>query len=275
MGAAAAEKALAAAGLDASHIDLILVATMTPDYPSSSTAALIQHSIGATKAAAFDLQAACSGFIYALSTAKAFVESGIYKNVLVITAEKMSSVVDYTDRATCILFGDGASAAVVSDKGRGLSLGHFCLGANGGLIDLFGVPAGGSRTPASGETVSIGMHFIKMQGRELFKHAVQLMSSAACECLEKASLTEDDIRWIVPHQANERIIDAIGKKFSEGSHKVFKNLHKYGNTSASSIGIALEELQQLHPLKVGERVLLLAFGAGVTWGAFLLTEIEG
>jgi 3-oxoacyl-[acyl-carrier-protein] synthase-3 len=274
MGAAAARIALERCGMAACDIDLVLVATMTPDYPSSSTAALIQHAIGAVKAAAFDIQAACSGFLYALSTAKAFVASGMYKNVLVITAEKMSSLVDYTDRATCILFGDGASAAVISNQGTGLSLGSFCLGANGSLVDIFMVPAGGSRMPTGEETLKEGQHFIKMQGRELFKHAVQLMSAAAEECLHKASLDEDDVKWIVPHQANERIIDAIGKKFNGNEHKVFKNVHKYGNTSASSIGIALDELQQQHQLQDGEHILLLAFGAGVTWGALLLTHIK-
>lgn len=271
MGAEAAREALARASMTAEEIDLVLVATMTADYVSSSTAALVQHAIGATRAAAFDIQAACSGYLYALTVAKAFVESGMYENVLVVTAEKMSSLVDYTDRSTCILFGDGASAAVVSNKGKGLALGSFHLGANGGLVDLFMVSAGGSRAPATPATA--GQHYIKMQGKELFRHAVQLMTMAAVECLQAASLTEADVSWLVPHQANERIIDAMGKRFNVSPSKVFKNLEKYGNTSASSVGIALDELLQREKLEVGENILLFAFGAGITWGAFLLTQL--
>ncbi|MBA3237890.1 MAG: ketoacyl-ACP synthase III [Parachlamydiaceae bacterium] len=273
MGAAAAAKALEAAKVNASDVDLVIVATMTPDYPSSSTAAIIQHHIGATHAAAFDIQAACTGFLYSLSIAKAFIESGIYHNILVVCSEKMSTVVDYTDRNTCVLFGDGAAAVVISHEGKGLTIDSICLGANGGLVDLLLIPAGGSRLPASAETVSEGKHYIKMQGRELFKQAVRLMTASAKECLDKASLKETEIEWLVPHQANERIINAIAKEFDIPNEKVFKTLHKFGNTSASSIPIALDELIKNHAVESKHHILMLGFGAGLTSGAILLTQM--
>jgi 3-oxoacyl-[acyl-carrier-protein] synthase-3 len=251
---------------------MILVATMTPDYSSSSTAALIQHQIGATRAAAVDIQAACSGFIYALSIAKAYIESGLYRNVLVVAAEKMSSIVDYSDRNTCVLFGDGAAACVVSRQGAGQIIGSLHLGANGAMANLLYVPAGGSRKPTTAGTVAAGEHYIKMQGKELFKHAVRQMTFAAKECLNSANISEIHLKWLVPHQANERIIDALIKAFEIAPSKVYKTVHKYSNTSASSIPIALSELLTAHPLETGDNVLLLAFGAGLTYGALLLTQ---
>lgn len=274
MGAIAAKKALEAASLKAVEIDMVLAATMTPDYQSSSTAALIQHLIGASQAAAVDLQAACTGFIYALSVAKAYVESGIYRYVLVVATEKMSSFVDYQDRNTCILFGDGAAAVVVSHQGSGLAVSSICLGANGTLSELLGVPAGGSRHPASMATVEARQHFIKMQGKELFKQAVRLMTAAAKECLEMAAVKEAEVAWLVPHQANERIIDALAKTFEVQENKVFKTVHKYGNTSASSIPIALNHLLSEHTIEPRQHILLLGFGAGLTYGAALLTQIS-
>jgi 3-oxoacyl-[acyl-carrier-protein] synthase III len=275
MGAAAAEKALEEASTKATDIDMILVATMTADYQSTSTAALIQHEIGATHAAAVDLQAACTGFIYALSMAKAYIESGIYRNVLVVAAEKMSSFVDYKDRNTCILFGDGAAAVVVSNQGAGLAINSICLGANGTLSELLGIPAGGSRNPASSETVGANQHYIRMQGKEIFKHAVRLMTLTAKDCLEKANVKESEIAWLVPHQANERIIDAIAKAFEIQSNKVFKTVHKYGNTSASSIPLALNDLLHEQTIEPNQHILLLGFGAGLTFGAAILTQIQG
>lgn len=274
MGAKAAKRALKAGSIHADQLDLIIVATMTPDYISPSTAALIQHQIGASKAVAFDIQAACTGFLYALSTAKAFVESGLYQTVLVVASEKMSSFVDFEDRNTCVLFGDGAAAAVVTNSGAGLSVDTVCLGADGAVADLLIIPAGGSRQPATQETLDKRQHFIKMSGQELFKHAVRRMSSAAQSCMEQGGVTEQQISWVVPHQANLRILDAIAKALSLPNEKIYKTLQKYGNTSASSIAIALEELTQEHPLKKGERVLLLAFGGGLTWGAILLHQVD-
>lgn len=273
MGVAAAKSALANAYVKAVDIDMIIVSTMTPDFQSSSTAALIQHEIEATNAAAVDLQAACTGFIYALSMAKAYIESGMYRNVLLIATEKMSAFVDYKDRNTCVLFGDGAAAAVVSDQGPGLALTAVSLTANGGLADLFLVPAGGARLPASSETISAGQHYVKMQGKELFKHAVRSATLVAKECLDRVGLSEKDISWLVPHQANMRIIDALAKSFEIDLLKVVKTIEKYGNTSAASIPIALSELREQHQFKTGEHILLLGFGAGFTSGAALLTQL--
>lgn len=273
MGTAAAKKALMSAKLNSNDIELILVATMTPDYISSSTGALIQAQLGAGNAAAFDLQAACTGFIYALSMAKAYVESGMYRRVLVVASEKMSSYVDYTDRSTCVLFGDGAAAAVVAPEGEGLLIEAVNLGTDGALAELIIIPGGGVRHPPSVETLAKRMHYFKMEGKEVFKHAVRRMSTAAKECLSRAGLSEQQVSWLVPHQANLRIMDAIAKGFNVLPERMYKTVQKYGNTSASSVAIALEELCIEHPLTPGEHILLVAFGAGLTWGAAVLTKV--
>lgn len=274
MGVLAAQKALENAGKTAQEIDLILVATLTPDYMFPSTATLIQRALGAPQAAAFDFQAACTGFLYGLSMAKGFIESGIYQNILLIASEKLSSIVNYQDRNTCVLFGDGAAAAVISHTGPGLEITEVCLGADGEAAELIIMPAGGCRLPASQETVANQQHFIKMEGKEVFKQAVRRAESASKECLDKANMAEEDIDWLVPHQANERIIDAIAKRFKIHEEKVFKTVHKYGNTSASAIAIALDELIREKEVAVGDNMLLVAFGAGFTWGASILTKIK-
>ncbi len=274
MGAFAAKKALLKAKIDPNDLGMILVATMTPDYISPSTAALIQSMIKAKNAAALDVQAACTGFIYALSIAKAYVESGMYAHVLVVASEKMSSVMDYTDRNTCILFGDGAVAAIVSNAGAGLAIDTVCLGADGDLANLIMVPAGGSKMPASHESVSQNLHYLKMEGREVFKAAVRRMAFAANEALQKANLAKENISWFIPHQANVRIINAISENLTIPSEKIYKTLHKFGNTSASSVGIALDYLLEEKEVNIGENLLLVAFGAGLTWGAMVLTKIE-
>lgn len=274
MGAQAARKALEASGKPVDAIEMILVATSTPDYIFPSTAALIQHQLGMSEIPAMDVQAACTGFLYALSLARAYVQGGIYKNILVIATEKLSSFVNYKDRATCVLFGDGAAAAVVSDEGEGLLIRDICLGADGREQDLVRLRGGGARYPSSVETVENDMHFIEMQGRELFKHAVRRMGSAAAECLERSGMQESDLDWIIPHQANDRIISSIASRFDMPNEKIYRTVHKYGNTSASSIVIALDELLQTHPLKEKENILLVAFGAGLTWGATILTKGE-
>lgn len=274
MGAAAATRTLESIGLDPKEIDLIIVATMSPDYPAPSTAVLIQAKIQATNAAAFDIQAACSGYLYGLSMAKAYIESGTYRNILLIASEKMSALVDYQDRNTCVLFGDGAAAAVISNKGPGLLIRNVRLGSDGDAAELLYIPAGGSRNPTSQETVSSRMHYIKMQGKELFKHAVRRMSHAAVSCLDQAKLTDAQIEWLVPHQANERIIDSLANNLQIPLEKIFKTVHKYGNTSASGIAIALDELTQTHQLEDGANLLLVAFGAGLTWGAAVLTQCD-
>ncbi|CUI16533.1 3-oxoacyl-ACP synthase [Candidatus Protochlamydia naegleriophila] len=273
MGAYAAQKALDSAGIGSDQIDMIIVATMSPDYVSPSTANLIQSKIGASKAAAMDIQAACTGFLYALSLAKAYLESKMYKYILVVAAEKMSAFIDYKDRATCVLFGDGAAAAVVAVEGEGLRIDTLCLGADGDLANLIFIPAGGSRNPASAETVAQGLHYFKMSGNEVFKHAVRRMSAAARDCLAQAGLEEANLSWLVPHQANKRIIDAIAKNFNIPDEKVYQTVHKYGNTSASSIAIALDELMREQEFNDGEHLLLTAFGGGLTWGASILTKV--
>lgn len=267
MGAAAAKAALADAGLSADEIDFVLVATITPDYLCPSSACLIQKAIGAKRAASMDVQAACTGFIYALSIAKSFVETGLFKNVLVVASEKLSSVTDYRDRSTCILFGDGAGACVVSASGKqGLSISSVCLGSDGEQSDLIVVPTGGCRSPATEGK------YLQMAGNEVFKHAVRRMESACRESLERAELQESDISWLIPHQANIRIIDAMAKRFEHlPPEKVFKTVHKYGNTSASSVAIALDELRKQEKILEGEHILLTAFGGGLTWGAAILT----
>lgn len=272
MGVKAALLALENASISITEIDLILVATMTPDYLSPSTAAIIQATLKASNAAAVDIQAACSGYLYALSTAKAYVESGMYRNILLIASEKMSSLIDYQDRNTCVLFGDGAAAAVVSAQGKGFSIENVCLGADGSLAELLFIPAGGTRHPTSEDTIATRMHYMKMNGKELFKHAVRRMSHAALDCLAKSGLTKEEITWLVPHQANVRIIDAIANSLELPLEKVFKTLHKYGNTSASSMGIALDELTKENSIQPNAHLLLVAFGGGLTWGAALLKK---
>jgi len=272
MGAAAARAALQDAGISPEAVDFIIVATLTPDYIFPSTACLIQHAIGAKAAGAADIQAACTGYLYGLSLAKAWVESGTYRNVLVIAPDKLSSITNYKDRSTCVLFGDGAAACVVSSEGKGLLLKTVRLGADGEQAELLMMPGGGCRNPASAETVSTGLHFIKMAGNEVFKHAVRRMESASKECLEAAGVDEKEIAWVIPHQANIRIIDAMAKRFEHlPPERVFKTVHKYGNTSASSVGIALDELLKAGMAKSGEKILLTAFGAGFTWGAAVLS----
>lgn len=274
MGLAAAKQALEDAKLSPDSVDMILVATMSSDYITPSTSALIQAGLAAENAAALDIQAACTGFLYGLSLAKAYIESGTYHNVLVIGSEKLSAFVDYTDRNTCVLFGDGAAAAVVSDAGAGYTIGGLTLGVDGTQASLICVPGGGSKNPTSSTTVDEKMHCIRMEGKEVFKHAVRRMSAAIQASLEKMGILQDSISWMVPHQANKRIIDALAKQFSLPGDRIYKTVHKYGNTSASSIPIALQELVSSHQIDVGEHILLVAFGAGLTWGSAVLTKIE-
>lgn len=253
-------------------IDYIIVATMTPDYLSPATAALIQSNLGLSHIPAIDIQAACTGFLYALSMAKAYVESGMYNNVLVVATEKMSCTVDFTDRGSCILFGDGAAAAVVSSEGEGFAIEDVLLGADGSESDLIVVPAGGSREPASQKSLDAKQHYVKLQGKEVFKHAVRRMAQSSQECLKRNNLPINELNWVVPHQANARIIEALVKQLKVADEKVYKTVHKYGNTSASSIPIALDELTQKEDIKEGESILLVAFGAGLTWGSALLSK---
>lgn len=274
MGAKAALRALKQANLTAQDIDAILVSSMTPDYLCPSTAALIQHEIQATRASALDVQAACSGFIYALSIAKAWVESSIYKKVLVIATEKNSAFVDYKDRTTCILFGDGAGAVCVEKGGSGYAIESISLGCDGTEANLITIPASGCRNPASPKTVEMGEHFLKMNGKEVFKHAVRRMESAAKECLDNAGVSQEEISWLVPHQANFRIMEALSKRFDIPWERVYRTIQKYGNTSSSTVPIALSELHDTVSPKHNEHLLLAAFGGGLTWGAALLRKVD-
>ncbi len=272
MGAKAAQAALAKANLPASEVDAILCATMTPDFITPSTAAIIQSAIGAPKACCLDLQAACSGFLYALSIAKAWIESGLYRNVLVVATEKNSAFIDYKDRNTCVLFGDGSGACLVQAGGSGYQIRHICLGADGCESHLISIPAGGSRNPASSDTHEARQHYMKMEGKEVFKHAVRRMEMSAKECLDAAGVLEQDIAWLIPHQANIRIIEAISKRFNIPWERTLRTIHKYGNTSSATIPIALAELDEQNAPQKGEHILLTAFGAGLTWGSSLLTK---
>lgn len=274
LGALAAAKLIKEKNIDPETIDIILVATMTPDYLAPSNAALIQASLKATHAAAVDFQAACSGFLYGLSLAKAYIESRMYKRVLLIATEKMTSFIDYKDRNTCVLFGDGASAALIEGTGAGLLIESISLGADGSNPEIAWIPAGGALNPTNAKTLEEGGHFFKMQGKELFRHAVRRMSSAAENCLKHSDVKESDLSWIIPHQANARIIDAVAKSFSVDPSIVYRTVHKYGNTSASSVAIALDELVREQTLDTGALLLLVAFGAGLTWGASVLKKVK-
>jgi 3-oxoacyl-[acyl-carrier-protein] synthase-3 len=265
----AAKEALKNAKLDPLDLDLIIMATITPDMPFPATACFIQEKLGAKNAACFDISAACAGFVYGLVMAQQFLRNGAYKNALVIGAEKLSSVTDWQDRNTCVLFGDGAGAAVLAPVENGGILASY-LGCNGSMTELLMQPAGGSRTPASRETVDQRMHFIKMRGNEVFKLAVKIMSDAACRALKICKLGVDDIDCFIPHQANLRILDAVARKMKLPLEKIFFNVAKYGNMSSASTAVALCEAYQSGRIKGGNIVVLDAFGAGLVWGAVVI-----
>lgn len=265
----AGKRALTAAGLAATDLDMILVATCTGDYPLPATACLVQHQLGATKAAACDLSAACCGFVYALSVADAYIKTGM-RHVLVIGSEVMSAITDWTDRNTCVLFGDGAGAAVVSasDGGRGILSTH--LRSDGTLCELIMVPGGGSRTPPSEKVIDERLQYIKMKGNETFKVAVRSLEEIARSTLAANHLRVEDIDLYVPHQANIRILKAVMERLSLPIEKVMLNVDRYGNTSAASIPIALDEAVREGRIKDGSLVLLGAFGAGLTWASAVI-----
>jgi 3-oxoacyl-[acyl-carrier-protein] synthase-3 len=270
LAAKAALKAMQKAHVTADQIELIIVATITPDMPFPSTACLVQQKIGAHRAAAFDLEAACSGFIYALDIAQQFIMSRTYDTVLVIGAEKLSSIVDWSDRNTCVLFGDGAGAAVLQNRPQAHGLLTAVMGADGTKADLLFMPGGGSRCPASAESVTSRLHYLRMEGKETFKNAVQAMQTAAEEALKRCELDISRIKLIIPHQANRRIIDAVCERLNARPEQLFVNLHKYGNTSAASVAIALDEAVESGQVHRGDLLLLIVFGAGLTWGAAVI-----
>jgi len=266
MGVAAARAALAQAKLDPADVEAIYVATCTPDMIFPSTACLIQAALGAKRAYGFDISSACAGFIMALDTAAAAVESGRVRNALVIGAEKLSVVTDWTSRDTCVLFGDGAGAVVLQPSPRP-GLRSSLLGVDGNQAEILYIPAGGCKQPSSEETVRAHRHAIHMSGRETFKIAVNTMQEAAQEAIARAGLTADQIDCMIPHQANYRIVDAVAKRLGPNvMYKVFLNLDRYGNTSAASIPIALSEAVAAGKVKSGDKILMVAFGGGLSWG---------
>jgi 3-oxoacyl-[acyl-carrier-protein] synthase-3 len=266
----AAEKALLDANVKAEELDLIIVATMTPDYFTPATAAIIQDRLGAKKAAAFDLSSACSGQVYSLVVGSNFIATGAYKKVLVIGAETLTKFIDFTDRNTCILFGDGASAFVLGEVEEEYGIKSFHLGADGSGEKALLVPAGGSKNPASEETVVDRDHFLKMNGREVFKFAVNVLPETTLKSLEGAGLGVEDIDMVVPHQANYRIVSAAAKKLGMDEDKFYMNLNKYGNTSGASIGLALNEAYENGKVKKGDNLVLVGFGAGLSYASLVL-----
>ncbi|WP_282941755.1 beta-ketoacyl-ACP synthase III [Paenibacillus sp. RC67] len=263
-------KALNAAGISAEQLDLIIVATITPDMSFPSTACILQEKLGAKKAAAFDLSAACSGFIYGLANASNFIALGTYKYALVVGAECLSKITDYTDRNTCILFGDGAGAVVLGAVPEGRGFKSFELGADGSGGELLRISGGGSRCPVSPQSIENKQHFIYMAGSEVFKFAVRIMGNAAEEALRKAGMEKKDIDLLVPHQANIRIIQSALNRLDLSEDKCMINLDKYGNVSAASIPIALAEAVELGRVNVGDCIVLVGFGGGLTWGASVI-----
>ncbi|HWR43216.1 beta-ketoacyl-ACP synthase III [Sporomusa sp.] len=271
----AAQKALDDAGVTAEEIDLIIVATATPDMFFPSVACLVQANIKATNAAAFDLSAGCSGFVYGMVTGSQFIKAGLYKKVLVIGAETLSKILDWSDRNTCVLFGDGAGAAVLAETAPGCGILSSHLGADGSGGDLLKLPAGGSRNPATADTISQKMHFVHMNGNEVFKFAVKVMGEAAVKALEDAGLNSGDVDCLIPHQANIRIIQSAAKRLKLPLDKVMVNVDKYGNTSAASIPIALDEAVHSGKIKQGDTVVLVGFGAGLTWASAVIKWCKG
>ncbi len=268
---AASKEAIKNAGLKPTDIDLIILATISPDMVFPATACIVQNKLGCRPIAGFDISAACSGFPYALSIADGLIRAGQYKHVLVIGAEVLSPFIDWTDRSTCILFGDGAGAAVLSattQKTRGLIATY--MGSDGSAADILKIPAGGSALPASHETVKQKMHTVKMSGSELFKIAVRTMGDAVIEVCRKANLDPKDIDCLIPHQANLRIIQAVAERLEMPMSKIFINLDRYGNMSAASTAVALYEAIKTGRVKSGSNVVLVAFGGGLTWASCVL-----
>ena len=268
MAVRAAKDLLEKSNIDAKEIDMVIVATATPDMPVASTAVFTATEIGATNAFAYDLQAACSSFLYGMSTAASYIESGRYKKVLLIGADKMSSVIDYTDRATCIIFGDGAGAVLFEPNSDGMGLQDEYLRSDGSGREFLKIEAGGSILPASTDTLKNGQHFVHQEGKTVFKFAVSNMADVAEKMLTRNQLTNDDISWLVPHQANKRIIEATAKRVNLDAAKVMMNIHKYGNTTSATLPLLLADYE--HLLKKGENLIFAAFGGGFTWGAIYL-----
>ncbi len=264
----AAEDLIAKTGLDPKEIDLVLMATTTPDMPVAATGVFVATKIGATNAFSYDLQAACSSFLYGLSTATAYIESGRYKKVLLIGADKMSSIIDYTDRATCIIFGDGAGAVLLEPNTEGLGFQDEILRSDGIGREFLKIEAGGSLLPPSEETVKNKQHFVHQDGKTVFKYAVSGMADVSEQIMQRNNLTHDDINWLAPHQANKRIIDATANRMGLNDDKVLVNIHRYGNTTSATLPLLLSDFE--NQFKKGDNIILASFGGGFTWGAIYL-----
>lgn len=253
---------------DAKDVDLVVLATVTADYPFPSTANVLCDKVGMTNAWGFDLNAACSGFLYSLATGSQFIETGRYKKVVVVGVDKMSSIIDYEDRATCVIFGDGCGAVMLEPDTEGFGIQDFLLHSDGSGRKYLIQPAGGSALPPSVETVENRQHFVKQEGKQVFKFAVTNMAEVSAEIMEKNNLTSDDVSWLVPHQANLRIIDATANRMGLSKEKVMINIEKYGNTTAGTLPLCLWDYED--QLKKGDNIILSAFGGGFTWGAVYL-----
>ena len=267
----ACTQAMDNAGVTAQDIQLIIVGTFTPDHPLPNTGCYLQRRLGAEGAACFSLEAACSGFIYGLQVARSMIQSGQYDTVLVTGAEKLSSVTDWTDRGTCVLFGDGAGAAVLQSttaEDNGILSTH--MGADGNYTDLLHIPAGGTARPVTEDVLKQRLNYMKMNGPEVFKLAVNSMALAAKKVMEDTGIGPEQVRWLIPHQANTRIISAVGKRLGFDKENVFVNLNKYGNTSAATIPIAFDEIVKNDLVQKGDYILMVAFGGGLTWGATMI-----
>lgn len=264
----AAEDLIAKSDLDPLEIDFVLVASATPDLPVAATAAYVASEIGAVNAFSYDLQAACSSFLYGMSTAASYIESGRYKKVLLIGADKMSSIIDYTDRTTCIIFGDGAGAVLFEPNEEGLGLQDEYLRTDGVGRQFLKIEAGGSILPASEETIKNKQHFVQQDGKSVFKFAVSNMADVSALVMERNGLTHEDVNWLVPHQANRRIIDATAHRMGLDSEKVMVNIHRYGNTTSATLPLLLFDYEK--QLKKGDNLIFAAFGGGFTWGAIYL-----
>ena len=268
MAAKAVQALLKKTNTDPAEIELVVLATVTPDYPFPSTANVLCDKVGMSNAWSFDLNAACSGFIYALSTASQFIETGKYKKVIVVGVDKMTSIIDYEDRTTCVIFGDGAGAVLLEPNQEGLGVQDFILHSDGSGREFLVQPAGGSMNPASIATVENRQHFVKQEGKQVFKFAVTNMAEVSAAIMEKNNLTSDDVAWLVPHQANLRIIDATANRMGLPKEKVMINIQKYGNTTAGTLPLCLWDYEK--QLKKGDNIVLSAFGGGFTWGAVYL-----
>lgn len=264
----AAEDLIEKSGVDPKEIDLLILATATPDLPVAATGVYVATQIGATNAFSYDLQAACSSFLYGMSTAAAYIESGRYKKVLVIGADKMSSIIDYTDRTTCIIFGDGAGAALFEPNTEGLGLQDEILRSDGSGRDSLRISAGGSLLPASQETIANRQHYVYQDGKTVFKFAVSKMADISANIMERNGLTNEDVDWLVPHQANKRIIDATANRMGLTDQKVLKNIHRYGNTTSATLPLLLSDFER--DFKKGDTLIFASFGGGFTWGSIYL-----